>query len=81
MGIVSWILMGLLMGFVANQIVAQKGGGLLLMLILGVIGAFVGGFIGSQLGWGTVSGFDIRSLLLALGGTVLVILGHRAIAK
>ena len=41
--------------------------------ILGIIGAIVGGFIGAQLGFGDISGFDIRSMLLAVGGGVLVL--------
>ncbi len=50
-----------------------QGGGWLMTIILGIIGAFVGGFIGSFLGWGTVESFDFRSMLLAVGGSLIVL--------
>ena len=54
-------------------------GGIFVTIILGIAGAFVGGFIGSALGLGSVSGFDIRSLLIAVGGSILLLLIYRSI--
>jgi uncharacterized membrane protein YeaQ/YmgE (transglycosylase-associated protein family) len=48
---------------------------------LGIAGAFVGGFIGSALGFGSVTGFDIRSLLLSVGGAILLLVIYRVIKK
>lgn len=78
MGIISWIVMGLLVGALARWIMpGPDPAGLLMTLLLGVAGAFVGGLIGSLLGLGGVSGFDPRSLLLATGGALLLLWGNR----
>jgi uncharacterized membrane protein YeaQ/YmgE (transglycosylase-associated protein family) len=52
-------------------------GGMVITILLGVAGAFVGGFLGSSLGLGSVSGFDFGSLALATGGALLLLWGHR----
>jgi len=78
MGILSWILLGLLVGILAKWIMpGPDPGGMLLTILLGIAGAFVGGWIGSLIGVGSVSGFDIGSLVLATGGAVLILWGHR----
>jgi uncharacterized membrane protein YeaQ/YmgE (transglycosylase-associated protein family) len=48
-------------------------GGIIVTIVLGIVGAVIGGFIGERLGFGDVTGFDVRSLLLAIGGGVLVL--------
>src|SRR3954454_17139068 len=69
MGILLWILFGLIAGAIAKYLMPGKApGGILMTIVLGVVGAVVGVFIGAQLGWGDISGFDIRSMLLAVGG-------------
>jgi uncharacterized membrane protein YeaQ/YmgE (transglycosylase-associated protein family) len=55
--------------------------GIIITILLGIAGAFVGGYIGSLLGLGTITGFDVRSLLLAIGGAVLLLLLYRVIKK
>ena len=66
MGILSWIVMGLIVGLLAKFIMPGKDpGGLIIIVVLGVAGAFVGGYVGSFLGFGTVMGFNIGSILLA----------------
>jgi uncharacterized membrane protein YeaQ/YmgE (transglycosylase-associated protein family) len=78
MGILSWILLGLVVGVLAKWIMpGPDGGGMILTIVLGVAGAFVGGFLGTQLGLGSVAGFDFGSLLLAVGGALLLLWGHR----
>ena len=80
MGILSWILLGLVVGALAKWIMpGPDPGGMVLTILLGVTGAFVGGFIGSFLGLGDVSGFNFGSLALATGGAVLLLWGHRQI--
>lgn len=78
MGILAWILLGLIAGAVA-QLIVPGPGGILLTLVIGIVGAFIGGFIGSALGWGTVSEFDVRSIALAILGAVVFLLLLRAL--
>jgi uncharacterized membrane protein YeaQ/YmgE (transglycosylase-associated protein family) len=60
MGILSWIVMGLIVGSLAKWIMPGKDpGGIIVTIFLGIAGAFVGGFIGSILGFGTVTGFNL----------------------
>jgi uncharacterized membrane protein YeaQ/YmgE (transglycosylase-associated protein family) len=78
MGIATWIVLGLVAGVLAKILMPGRDpGGLILTIILGVAGALVGGFIGTRLGFGTVSGFDLRSLAIAVGGAVLLLILHR----
>jgi uncharacterized membrane protein YeaQ/YmgE (transglycosylase-associated protein family) len=73
MGILLWALFGLIAGAIAKFLMGNAPGGFLMTIALGIIGAIVGGFIGAQLGFGDISGFDFRSMLLAIGGGVLVL--------
>ena len=78
MGFFSWILMGLIVGLLAKWIMpGDDPGGIFLTMLLGIAGAFVGGFIGTTLGMGSVSGFNLGSLALAVGGALLLLWGHR----
>jgi uncharacterized membrane protein YeaQ/YmgE (transglycosylase-associated protein family) len=80
MGFLSWILLGLVVGAAAKWIMpGPDPGGMLLTILLGVAGAFVGGLIGSFLGLGDVSGFNVGSLFLATSGALLLLWGHRQI--
>jgi uncharacterized membrane protein YeaQ/YmgE (transglycosylase-associated protein family) len=74
MGILLWALFGLIAGAVARFLMPGKApGGIIVSILLGIIGAVVGGFIGAQLGFGDISGFDLRSMLLAVGGGLLLL--------
>ena len=82
MGILSWIVMGLIVGVLAKFIMPGKGpGGIIITILIGIAGSFVGGFIGSLLGFGPVTGFNIGSLLLAIGGAVLLLILYRFVKK
>lgn len=82
MGILSWIVLGLIVGVLAKWIMPGKDpGGLIVTILIGIAGAFIGGFISSFFGLGSVRGFDIRSLLIAIGGAVLLLAAYRAIKK
>jgi uncharacterized membrane protein YeaQ/YmgE (transglycosylase-associated protein family) len=82
MGILSWILMGLVVGLIARLLMPGKDKmGIIITILLGIAGAFLGGWIGSLLGLGSFTGFDIKSLLLATGGAILILLLYRAIKK
>jgi len=74
MGIIAWIVLGLLVGILARFFApGRQTMGLVATILLGIVGAVVGGFIGTQMGWGQVHGFDLRSLGLAILGGVLVL--------
>jgi len=82
MGILSWIVMGLIVGLLAKFIMPGKDpGGIIITILIGIAGAFVGGFIGSLLRLGTVTGFNVGSFLLAIGGAVLLLVLYRFIKK
>jgi uncharacterized membrane protein YeaQ/YmgE (transglycosylase-associated protein family) len=73
MGILAWIVLGLIAGFIASKIVNRQGAGCLLDIVLGIVGAFVGGIIFSELGGTGVTGFNIWSLFVAVIGAVVVL--------
>jgi uncharacterized membrane protein YeaQ/YmgE (transglycosylase-associated protein family) len=74
MGILLWAVFGLIAGAIAKFVMPGKApGGIILTIVLGIVGAVVGGFIGTFIGFGDISGFDLRSMLLAVGGGVLVL--------
>ena len=82
MGILSWIIMGLIVGVLAKWIMPGKDpGGIIVTICIGIAGAFLGGFIGSLLGIGDVSGFNLMSFILAIGGAILLLILYRVIKK
>ena len=82
MGILSWIVFGLIAGVLAKLLMpGDDPGGIIVTILLGIAGAVVGGFIGTLLGFGGVGGFDFRGLLIAIGGTMLLLGGYRMLKK
>lgn len=78
MGIISWIVLGLIAGALAKWLMPGKDpGGILVTILIGVAGALVGGFIASLLGIGGVSGFSLGSIVIATGGALLLLWGYR----
>ena len=78
----SWIVMGLIAGALAKWIMPGKDpGGIIVTILIGIAGAFIGGFIGTLIGLGSVSGFDLVSLVLAIGGALLLLYGYRLLKK
>jgi uncharacterized membrane protein YeaQ/YmgE (transglycosylase-associated protein family) len=73
MGIIAWLILGLIAGFIASRIVNHTGSGLVMDIVLGVIGALVGGFIFSFFGAAGVTGFNIYSMIVAVVGAVVVL--------
>jgi uncharacterized membrane protein YeaQ/YmgE (transglycosylase-associated protein family) len=86
MGILAWIIFGLIAGAVAKFIHPGDdpgGGGIggwIVTMLIGIVGAIIGGFIGSAVGWGGVDGFNLGSFLLAIGGGLLFLIIWSAIA-
>jgi uncharacterized membrane protein YeaQ/YmgE (transglycosylase-associated protein family) len=80
MGLLSWILFGLIAGAVAKLFMPGRDpGGCILTVIIGVVGALLGGWIATLLGFGGVSGFDLRSLVIAILGSVLLLILWRVL--
>ena len=78
MGILSWLVLGLIVGALAKWIMpGPDPGGIIVTALIGIAGAFVGGFIGTTLGLGDVTGFNLGSLALAVVGSLVLLWGHR----
>lgn len=78
MGILAWIVIGLIVGVLAKWLMpGPDPGGTIMTILLGVAGAFVGGAIASALGLGSFSGFNIGSLVIAVLGAMLLLFLHR----
>ena len=82
MGILAWIVMGLIVGVLAKFIMPGKDpGGFVITVALGIGGAFVGGYIGSFLGIGAVSGINVPSIFIATLGAIVLLAVYRALKK
>jgi uncharacterized membrane protein YeaQ/YmgE (transglycosylase-associated protein family) len=79
MSIIGWLVLGLIAGFVASKIVNAQGQGILLDIALGIIGALVGGFIFDAAGGIGVTGFNAWSLLVAIIGSIIVLILYHAV--
>jgi uncharacterized membrane protein YeaQ/YmgE (transglycosylase-associated protein family) len=79
MSILAWIVLGLISGFVASKIVNRQGAGCLLDIVLGIVGAFVGGIIFTGIGGRGVTGFNLWSMFVAIVGAVVVLVLYHAI--
>ncbi len=79
MSIIGWLILGLIAGFVASRIVNAQGQGIVLDVALGMVGALVGGFIFDAIGGVGVTGFNAWSLLVAIIGSVIVLLLYHAL--
>lgn len=73
MSILSWVILGVIAGFIGSKIVNKSGQGLVLDIILGIVGAVVGGLIFSAFGASGVTGLNIYSLIVAVLGSVVVL--------
>jgi len=73
MSIIGWILLGLIAGFIASKIVNKSGEGFFLDIVLGIVGAIVGGFIFSAFGASGVTGFNLYSMIVAIIGAIIVL--------
>ncbi len=82
MGILSWIIFGLIAGIIAKFIMPGKdGGGFIITVILGIVGAVVGGYISTFLGHGRVDGFNLGSFVVAVVGAIVVLWIYRLMRK
>jgi uncharacterized membrane protein YeaQ/YmgE (transglycosylase-associated protein family) len=81
MSILAWIVLGLIAGFVGSKIVNKSGEGIVLDIILGIVGAVVGGYIFRFFGASGVTGFNIYSLIVAVIGSVVLLVIYHAVKR
>jgi uncharacterized membrane protein YeaQ/YmgE (transglycosylase-associated protein family) len=81
MSFLVWIILGLIAGFIGSKIVNKRGEGILLDIILGIVGAIVGGFIFSMFGAHGVSGLNLYSLIVAVIGAIVVLWIYHALVR
>ncbi len=79
MSILAWIVLGLIAGFIASHVVNKRGEGVLRDILLGIVGALVGGWLFHAFGMAGVTGFDAYSLIVAVVGAVVVLVLYHAI--
>lgn len=79
MSLLAWIILGLVAGFVASKIVNKSGEGFVLDIVLGIVGAIAGGWVFQAFGMAGVTGFNLYSLLVAVAGSVLLLVVFHAV--
>ena len=81
MSIIGWLILGLIAGFIASKIVNKSGEGVILDILLGIVGAVVGGFLFSIVGGAPVTGLNIYSMIVAVIGAIVVLLVYHAVRR
>jgi uncharacterized membrane protein YeaQ/YmgE (transglycosylase-associated protein family) len=81
MSILAWLVLGLLAGFIASKIVNKSGEGVLLDIVLGIVGAFIGGWLFTTFGHSGVTGLNLYSLLVAVIGSVIFLVVYHTIRR
>jgi uncharacterized membrane protein YeaQ/YmgE (transglycosylase-associated protein family) len=79
MSVIAWLARGRIAGFIASKIVNKTGEGVVLDIVLGIVGAVVGGFLFSFVGAAPVTGFNIYSVVVAVIGAIVVLVIYHAI--
>jgi uncharacterized membrane protein YeaQ/YmgE (transglycosylase-associated protein family) len=80
MGILTWILFGLVAGAIAKFVMPGRDpGGCILTIVIGIAGALLGGFLATLLGFGGIEEFDLRSMLIAVLGSIILLAIFRAL--
>ena len=80
MSIIAWLVLGLIAGFIGSKIVNNSGQGLLVDIVLGIVGAFVGGYLFTFFGAAPVTGLNLYSMLVAIVGAIVVLVIYHAVA-
>lgn len=81
MSILAWIVLGLIAGFIGSKIVNKSGEGVILDILLGIVGAVIGGWLFSKFGASGVTGLNLYSLLVAVIGSILFLVIYHAIRR
>ena len=81
MSIIAWLVLGLIAGFIASKIVNHTGSGIIMDIVIGVVGAFIGGFVFTRFfDTAGVTGFNLYSLLVSVLGAIVLLLLYHLIA-
>jgi uncharacterized membrane protein YeaQ/YmgE (transglycosylase-associated protein family) len=82
MGFIVWIVLGLIAGALAKFIMPGRDpGGIIVTILIGIAGALIGGFLSTKLGYGAVDGLDIRSIVIAVIGAIILLILFRVIRR
>ena len=81
MSIIGWIILGLIAGFIASKIVNKQGEGFFLDIILGIVGALVGGWLFEFFGKAGVTGFNLYSMFVAIIGAIVLLVVYHAVRR
>jgi uncharacterized membrane protein YeaQ/YmgE (transglycosylase-associated protein family) len=81
MSFIAWIVLGLIAGFIASKLVNKSGEGMILDIVLGVVGALVGGWLFNTFGMAGVTGLNVYSLLVAVIGAVVTLVVYHAVVR
>lgn len=81
MGIIAWLVLGLVAGFIGSKLVNKQGEGMAMDIVLGIVGAVVGGFIAQFAGFSGITGLNVYSILIAIVGSVIVLVLYHAVAR
>jgi uncharacterized membrane protein YeaQ/YmgE (transglycosylase-associated protein family) len=81
MSFLAWIILGLVAGFIASKVVNRRGEGVVLDILLGIVGAFVGGWLFSVFGRAGVTGLNLYSMVVAVIGAVVVLVMYHALSR
>jgi uncharacterized membrane protein YeaQ/YmgE (transglycosylase-associated protein family) len=80
MSIIGWIVLGLIAGFIGSKVVNKTGEGFILDIVLGIVGAIVGGFLFTEFGATGITGFNLYSMFVAVIGAIVVLVVYHAVA-
>jgi uncharacterized membrane protein YeaQ/YmgE (transglycosylase-associated protein family) len=81
MSFLAWIILGLIAGFIGSKLVNKRGEGLVLDIVLGIVGAFVGGWLFTTFGMAGVTGLNVYSMVVAVIGAVVVLVIYHALSR
>ena len=81
MSILGWIILGLIAGWIGSKIVNKSGEGLIMDIVLGIVGALVGGWLFNEVGHQGITGFNLYSMFVAVIGAVIVLLLYHAVVR
>jgi uncharacterized membrane protein YeaQ/YmgE (transglycosylase-associated protein family) len=81
MSVLAWIILGLIAGFIASKIVNSSGQGLLIDIVLGIVGAVVGGYLFTTIGATGITGFNLYSIFVAIVGACVVLWLYHALSR
>ncbi len=79
MSFIAWIVLGLIAGFIASKIVNHAGSGVLMDIVLGIVGALVGGWLFATFGGMPITGFNIYSMFVAVVGAIVILVVYHAL--